>query len=166
MKLKLLAAAAVAALAIAHTASADVVKVGVFAEPYPPFTTPNAFGRWSGWEVDIINAICADQKMDCKIVPVAWDGIIPALTPGQIDATQVDSISLQAFLDSKGGSCCEVKGVVKDDPAILGSGVGPRKGDSALKAKFNKGIADILPMAPMKRSRRNTLISTSTVAKA
>ncbi|TMV83602.1 transporter substrate-binding domain-containing protein [Thioclava sp. BHET1] len=234
MKLKLMAAAAVAALGVAHGASADVVKIGVAAEPYPPFTTPDASGHWSGWEVDIMNAICADQKMDCKIVPVAWDGIIPALTSGQIDAimssmsitaerektidfsnkyyntptvvvgpkdvkedatpeglagkiigvqvstihqvyaqkyftkstiktyqtqdevdqdlvagridaTQADSIALQAFLDSKDGACCEVKGTVKDDPAILGSGVGVglRKGDTDLKAKFNKGIADI-----------------------
>jgi polar amino acid transport system substrate-binding protein len=39
-----------------------------------------------------------------------------------------------------------VKGAVADDPAILGQGVGVglRKGEDELKAKFNAGIAKVL----------------------
>ncbi|MEK1887195.1 MAG: transporter substrate-binding domain-containing protein [Phyllobacterium sp.] len=66
-------------------ASADQVKVGIAAEPYPPFTSPDASGKWNGWEVDIINALCEQAKLDCVITPVAWDGIIPALTTKKID---------------------------------------------------------------------------------
>ncbi|MDE3078741.1 MAG: transporter substrate-binding domain-containing protein [Paracoccaceae bacterium] len=95
MKLKLLALAAIAAASLANVASAAAIKVGVAAEPYPPFTVPDSAGHWSGWEVDLMNAICKDQKLDCVITPVAWDGIIPALNAGQIDMI-MSSMSITA----------------------------------------------------------------------
>jgi polar amino acid transport system substrate-binding protein len=66
-------------------AKADPIKIGVAAEPYPPFTSPDASGKWVGWEIDFIDAVCAEEKLDCVITPVAWDGIIPALTTKKID---------------------------------------------------------------------------------
>lgn len=83
MKLKLLAAAA--AVLLAAPALAQEVKIGIAAEAYPPFASPDASGNWVGWEVEIINAMCAAGAMNCVITPVAWDGIIPSLTSGQID---------------------------------------------------------------------------------
>jgi polar amino acid transport system substrate-binding protein len=77
-------AAAVALTFAAGMAQAQV-KVGIAAEAYPPFASPDASGAWVGWEVDFINAICKSAAMDCVITPVAWDGIIPSLTSGQID---------------------------------------------------------------------------------
>lgn len=71
---------------ISSIAIADNVKIGIAAEPYPPFATPDAAGNWSGWEIDIIGAICAAAEIDCKITPVAWDGIIPSLTGKKVDA--------------------------------------------------------------------------------
>ena len=236
MKTNLLTIAAV--LAFAGTAFAEPVKVGIAAEPYPPFASPDAAGNWVGWEVDLIGAVCAAAEMECVITPVAWDGIIPSLTSGQIDAimasmsitdermqtidfsdkyyntptvivgakgvamtpdaaglagkiigvqvstihqdyaqtyfgdsaaeiklyqtqdeanqdlvagridaTQADSIALDAFLATEAGAaCCDVKGAVADDPAILGKGVGVglRKGEDELKAKFNAGIAKVI----------------------
>ncbi|MGV8954589.1 MAG: transporter substrate-binding domain-containing protein [Cypionkella sp.] len=236
MKTLLLTAAV--ALSFGSAALAQQVKIGIAAEAYPPFASPDASGNWVGWEVDIINAVCKAGAMDCVITPVAWDGIIPSLTSGQIDAimasmsitddrmqtidfsdkyyntptvvigakgvdmaatpeglagkiigvqastvheayvnkyfaptaaevkvyqtqdeanqdlaagridaTQADSIALDAFLATDAGkACCEVKGTVADDAAILGKGVGAgvRKGDDALKAKLNAGIAAII----------------------
>ena len=84
--MKKLALALAAALALATAANAAPVKVGIAAEPYPPFASPDAAGNWTGWEVDIIKAVCKAAEMDCAITPVAWDGIIPSLTGGQIDA--------------------------------------------------------------------------------
>lgn len=217
-------------------AMAEEVKVGVAAEPYPPFTSPDASGKWVGWEVEFMEAICAEAKLDCVITPVAWDGIIPALTSekidmiigsmsiteerlktidfsdkyyntptgiigakgddfeatpeglagkiigvqvstihadyadkyfgesaaeikqyqtqdeanqdlaaGRLDAVQADAIALDAFLKSDAGDCCELKGNVADDPAILGAGVGVglRKGDTELKEKVNAAIKAI-----------------------
>lgn len=227
---------ATALTVVAGAAAANPVKVGIAAEPYPPFASPDAAGNWVGWEVEIVGAVCAAAELDCQITPVAWDGIIPSLTSGQIDAimasmsiteermqtidfsdkyyntptvivgqkgmaieptpeglkgkvlgvqvstihqsyaqayftgaeiklyqtqdeanqdlvsgridaTQADSLALADFLNTpEGAGCCELKGPVADDPAILGLGVGVglRKGEDELKAKFNAGIAKIL----------------------
>src|SRR5688572_30642844 len=81
----------IAALALAIgitsgvSAMAEQVKVGFAAEPYPPFTSLDASGKWVGWEVEFADAICKEAKLDCVITPVAWDGIIPALTTKKID---------------------------------------------------------------------------------
>ncbi|WP_027257820.1 transporter substrate-binding domain-containing protein [Leisingera aquimarina] len=236
MKLKALLAAATAAAALtAGAAAAEQVKIGIAAEPYPPFASLDSSGNWVGWEVEVIGAVCAAAELDCVITPVAWDGIIPSLTgqqvdaimasmsiteerlktidfsdpyyntpavivadksmdieatpdslagkivgiqastihqayaqeyfkdaelkvyqtqdeanqdlfAGRIDATQADSIAMADFVGSDTGSCCEIKGAVADDPAILGRGVGAgvRKGDDALREALNKGIAAVL----------------------
>lgn len=237
MKKYILALAATAALAVAGTAAtAKVIKIGVAAEPYPPFSTLDSSGHWKGWEIDLMNAICKDQKLDCQIKSVAWDGIIPALNAGQIDvimasmsitkkrekvidfsnkyyetpaavaapkgakfkatpesmkgltigvevgstnqayakkffsktatlktyqtqdqanqdlaagridATIADEMALEGYLATKQGkSCCELVGALPYDSETLGSGIGAgfRKSDTALRAKFNKGIADV-----------------------
>lgn len=71
---------------LAGTAMAqDQVRIGIAAEPYPPFASPDAAGNWVGWEIEIIDAVCAAAALDCVITPVAWDGIIPSLTGNQID---------------------------------------------------------------------------------
>ncbi|MCB1397324.1 MAG: transporter substrate-binding domain-containing protein [Rhodobacter sp.] len=84
MKKLILTASALALLAGA--AAADPVRVGVAAEPYPPFASPDAAGNWVGWEVEIMEAVCAAAELDCELTPTAWDGIIPALVSGRIDA--------------------------------------------------------------------------------
>ena len=84
MKKTILALAATFALGTA--AYAEPLKIGIAAEPYPPFASPDAAGNWVGWEVDFINAVCAAGQMECVITPVAWEGIIPSLTGGQNDA--------------------------------------------------------------------------------
>ncbi|MEO6299432.1 MAG: transporter substrate-binding domain-containing protein [Paracoccaceae bacterium] len=85
MPMKKLVLAAVAALAFGSAALAAPLKIGVASEPYPPFTSPDASGNWVGWEVDFMVAICKQAAIECVITPTAWDGIIPALTSGQID---------------------------------------------------------------------------------
>jgi polar amino acid transport system substrate-binding protein len=78
-------AGAVMALATFSAHAEDTIKFGVAAEPYPPFTSPDASGKWVGWEVDLMDAVCAEMKAKCEIVPVAWDGIIPALQAKKFD---------------------------------------------------------------------------------
>lgn len=233
---KLLIAGVTTALLGAGAASAQQVKIGIAAEPYPPFASVDSSGIWDGWEVEVAKAVCAAAKLDCVITPVAWDGIIPSLngqqidaimasmsiteerlktidfsdpyyntpavvvadksadieaTPeslagkivgiqastihqayanahfgdaaeirvyqtqdeanqdlvaGRVDAIQADSIAMADFVASDNGACCEIKGAVADDQAILGKGVGAgvRKGDDALREKLNTGIAAIL----------------------
>jgi polar amino acid transport system substrate-binding protein len=235
--LKTIALAAAIGLAAISGAAAEQVRVGFAAEPYPPFTSPDASGNWEGWEVDFMKAICAEAKLDCVVTPVAWDGIIPALTTskidmiigsmsitperqqtidfsdkyynslpgiigpkdqkfeptpeglagktlgvqvatihqvyankyfapagvtvkeyqtqdeanndlaaGRIDAVQADSVAMLEFLKTEQGSaCCDMKGMVKDDPEVLGLGVGVglRKGETELKDKINAAIKAI-----------------------
>ena len=236
MKVKAITARGAAALALmACAASAEEVKIGIAAEPYPPFASPDASGNWTGWEVEIIGAVCAAAKLDCVVTPVAWDGIIPSLTSqqidaimasmsiteerlqtidfsnpyyntpavivadksidigttpealagkilgvqastihqtyaqayfgdseirvyqtqdeanqdlfaGRIDAVQADSIAMADFVATDVGACCEIKGNVAHDEAILGKGIGAgvRKGDAALLDALNAGIAAVL----------------------
>lgn len=222
---------------LASVALAEPVKVGVAAEPYPPFSSPDAAGNWVGWEIEFMEAVCAAAELECVLTPVAWDGIIPSLTSGQIDvimssmsiteerlqtidfsdkyyntptvvvaakgsgitptaeglagkiigvqtatiheayvnqyfaataaevkvyqtqdevnqdlvagrvdAIQADSVTLDAFLASETGACCELVGTVADDTTILGLGVGAgvRKEDTELKDKLNAAIAAII----------------------
>jgi len=82
----LLAAGLTFAALNAAAAQAEQVKIGIAAEPYPPFASLDASGKWVGWEVEVIDAVCAAASLDCVLTPVAWDGIIPSLTGQQIDA--------------------------------------------------------------------------------
>ena len=66
-------------------AAEDTIRFGVAAEPYPPFSVQDASGKWKGWEVDLMDAVCAQMKARCEIVNVAWDGIIPALQEKKLD---------------------------------------------------------------------------------
>jgi polar amino acid transport system substrate-binding protein len=66
-------------------AQAAELKVSIAAEPYPPFFEKQADGKWKGFEVDLANKVCAEMKAQCKIVEVAWDGLIPALKSKKID---------------------------------------------------------------------------------
>ena len=63
----------------------DTLRFGVAAEPYPPFTSKDSSGKWVGFEVDLMNAVCAQMQAKCEIVEVAWDGIIPALQANKFD---------------------------------------------------------------------------------
>lgn len=87
---------AIAALALglsAAGASAEAIKVGMAPEPYPPFASPDASGKWGGWEMDMIDALCAEAKLECTVTMTAWDGLIPALNSKKIDAI-INSMSI------------------------------------------------------------------------
>lgn len=77
--------AVVIAFCAGTVSAADTIRVGFAAEPYPPFTVPDAAGNWTGWEVEIIDAVCKEAGLDCELAPTAWDGIIPALISKKID---------------------------------------------------------------------------------
>ena len=76
-----------AALALTAAARADEtpLKFGADSSPYPPFASQGADGKWSGFEVDLMNAVCAAEKLKCEMVGTAFDGIIPALNAKKID---------------------------------------------------------------------------------
>ncbi len=83
--MKLATAAAFAVLGASAAFAEDTIKFAVAAEPYPPFTVKDASGKWTGWEVDMQEAVCKQIKAKCEIVETAWDGIIPALLAKKFD---------------------------------------------------------------------------------
>ncbi|MGE3830985.1 MAG: transporter substrate-binding domain-containing protein [Parvibaculaceae bacterium] len=82
--LKSLAAAGLL-LALATGEARAEIKIGLASEPFPPFFVKDASGKWGGWEIDALNAVCKAMNETCDFVEVAWDGIIPALQAKNID---------------------------------------------------------------------------------
>ena len=137
----IIAAAALAAFAVVNPAARAqdrVLKFGAAAEPYPPFTTQDASGKWVGFEVDLMNAVCAAEGLKCQMVGTAWDGIIPALNSNKIDviwsSMSITSERLKAidFTDHYYNTPAEVialkstplKLTLTDDAALKGKIVG------------------------------------------
>lgn len=86
MKNTLLTAAALALLSFSVAGQADEpLKIGISAEPYPPFTYTSADGDWTGFEVELGLAFCEAMARECEIKPTGWSGIIPSLKSGRID---------------------------------------------------------------------------------
>lgn len=53
---------------------------------YPPFNDTDANGNIIGFDVDVMNALCAEMNADCQIVAQDWDGLIPSLLANKYDA--------------------------------------------------------------------------------
>lgn len=92
------AAGLAAMAAVASASAAEPLKFGIAAEPYPPFTYKSSDGEWTGFEVDLAAAICAQLEADCQTTPTAWSGMIPALQSGKIDVI-MNSMSITAERD-------------------------------------------------------------------
>ena len=124
------ATAAAALLFAASPAMADI-KFGVAAEPYAPFTSKDASGKWVGWEIDLMDAVCAEMKEKCEIVDVAWDGIIPALTGKQIDV-----IWSSMLITEKRKQTIDFSNMYYDTPPAI---IGPKNGDMDYSTGHLKG---------------------------
>lgn len=85
MKKLFLMAVAVSALAASSLAARADLVFATDAAPYPPFTAQNAAGEWEGWEYEVMQAVCAEMNEKCTMIPIAWDGIIPALLEKKMD---------------------------------------------------------------------------------
>ena len=78
-------ALALAALpALAGDAARPIVRIATEGA-FPPFNSLDAAGHPAGFEVDLGNAICARERLDCSWVLTGWAGIIPGLTGGAYD---------------------------------------------------------------------------------
>lgn len=68
------------------------------------------------------------------------------LINGRLDYIVADALALSDFLTGKGKDCCRFIAEVKRDDVIHGPGVGGavRKSDTALKAMFDKAIAETI----------------------
>lgn len=83
------AAMLMTAFAFATSVSAQApgwakVRIGVEAN-YPPFSQMSPDGKFSGFDIDIANALCAQMKAECTMVSQEWDGMMPALNAKKFD---------------------------------------------------------------------------------
>ena len=81
----MMAAAIMMLSGLAAQAQEKPLRWGYNSAPFPPFTSKSASGQWTGFDVDIMNAMCKQMQAKCEIVDIAWDGIIPALQADKID---------------------------------------------------------------------------------
>lgn len=125
-----LAAAAALVMATSTPAMADL-RFGVAAEPYPPFSSKDASGKWVGWEIDLMDALCAQLNEKCTIVEVAWDGIIPAL-----QAKQFDLIWSSMSITEERKKTIDFSDMYYNTPTML---IGTKNGDMNIAPDHLKG---------------------------
>lgn len=65
--------------------SAETIVVGISEEPNPPFTYRNLNGPWQGFEIDLIDAICKQAKLQCRVKAVEYDELMSSLFNKKID---------------------------------------------------------------------------------
>jgi polar amino acid transport system substrate-binding protein/arginine/ornithine transport system substrate-binding protein len=71
---------------VSHAQAPDWAKIRIGVEAnYPPFSQMSPDGKFSGFDIDIANAICAQMKAECTMVSQEWDGMMPALNAKKFD---------------------------------------------------------------------------------
>lgn len=78
----------VASLAFTTAAQAEPPKKLRFATEgaFRPWNWTEPNGTLAGFEIDLNKDLCARVKVECEMVPQAFDGLIPALNAGKFDA--------------------------------------------------------------------------------
>jgi polar amino acid transport system substrate-binding protein len=66
-------------------AEPGTIRFAVDSTPFPPFATRDSAGKWAGFEVDLMDAVCAEMKAKCVVAPTPWDALIAKLQAGDID---------------------------------------------------------------------------------
>ncbi|WP_349434627.1 ABC transporter substrate-binding protein [Pararhizobium sp. A13] len=81
------------------------------------------------------------KKSELKLYPTSEEYKLD-IANGRIDGVIDDVVVLSEWLKTADGACCKLLGVLPIDPVINGEGAGiaVRKGDDALREKFNAAI--------------------------
>lgn len=73
-------------------ATGDVITIATEGS-YPPFSLTNSDGTLGGFDVELVNALCADMKANCEVIAQDWDGLISGLIAGKYQVV-ADAISI------------------------------------------------------------------------
>ena len=65
--------------------AAETLTIGTEAT-YAPFEFTNDKNEIIGFDIDVMNKLCEEMKVSCKIVNQSFDGLIPSLKTRRIDA--------------------------------------------------------------------------------
>ncbi|TCU30695.1 lysine-arginine-ornithine-binding protein [Rhizobium azibense] len=60
------------------------VKVGIEGA-FPPWNMMDSSGKLAGFDIDLINDLCARAKVKCELIPGEWTAMIPSLNAGKFD---------------------------------------------------------------------------------
>lgn len=92
VKLVTLTAAAVLALGLAGTASAQTLRVGAYAAN-PPWEFKTTEGAFEGFEIDLVTAIAERLGMELEIEDLGFQALFAATSSNRIDAA-ISSITI------------------------------------------------------------------------
>jgi len=53
---------------------------------YKPFSYTDADGKLIGYEIELVDALCAQMQAECELISQDWDGLIPGLNAQKFDA--------------------------------------------------------------------------------
>ncbi|MFG6485771.1 ABC transporter substrate-binding protein [Roseateles sp. BYS78W] len=84
-KTVLLALALAASVAQAQAPEWKKLRIGVEGA-YPPFSEIGPDGKLKGFEIELLQAYCAQMQAQCTLVQQEFDGLIPALQSRKVDA--------------------------------------------------------------------------------
>lgn len=110
--------------------------------------TPEALkGKTIGAQGSTSHANYAEKHMpdsELKLYPTA-DEYKLDIANGRVDAVIDDVVVLSEWTKSEAGSCCKILGTLPGDEEVYGPGLGiaVRKGETALRDRFNAAIAAI-----------------------
>ena len=69
------------------TASDTPLNIKIATESsYKPFSYTDADGKLIGYEIELVDALCAQMKAECEVISQDWDGLIPGLNAQKFDA--------------------------------------------------------------------------------
>lgn len=60
---------------------------------YKPFNLTKPDGTLGGFDIEVMNAVCADMQAKCEIKPQDWDGLLPGLMAKKYDVV-IDALSI------------------------------------------------------------------------
>ena len=73
--------------ATADTTSDAPMNIKIATESsYKPFSYTDADGKLIGYEIELVDALCAQMKAKCDVISQDWDGLIPGLNAQKFDA--------------------------------------------------------------------------------
>lgn len=161
--------------------AADNLVIGTEAT-YAPFEFTNDKNEIVGFDIDMINKICDEMKVSCKIVNQSFDGLIPSLKTRRIDAAiagidvtaerqkQVDFTKI--YYDDSSIQFITLKDSLTSLDQLKGKRVGIQKGTTYLKYLDEK-FPDVKPVSydsyqfaflDLKAKRIDAIVSSSFVA--
>ena len=71
------------AFAFSSMAAQAEVRFGIMNESYPPFFAKDAAGKWQGWEIDMMDAVCEQMKEKCSIFEWCSMAVISTSSPAR-----------------------------------------------------------------------------------